>query len=293
MDTCEILKRSLDKRITVETELKAESAIVNGDWSQLQSSLLNIGINSGHAMPDGGTLTFSTANITLDGSVDSEDSIELPPGSYLHLDVRDNGCGIAKEHLRHIFEPFFTTRKQSEGTGLGLAAVYGAIQQHRGVITVFSELDKGTCFSIYLPLVEGKEQQVPERKTIERGEGCLLIIDDEPVVRATARMMLERLGYTILEAENGRIGLDVYRRHRQGIDVVILDMIMPVMDGTECFYQLKKMNGDVKVIISSGFTRDADLSGLKEDGLFDFVRKPYSMEQLSQVVAQAIRSNSP
>ncbi|MDJ0622641.1 MAG: cache domain-containing protein [Desulfocapsaceae bacterium] len=290
LNTCEILKRSIDKRIQVETRLRAKSAMVNGDWSQLQNSLLNIGINGGHAMPDGGTLTFSTTHITFDDSFQTDTTVELQPGTYLQIEVRDTGCGIAEEDLKNIFEPFFTTKQQSEGTGLGLAAVYGAVQQHHGAITVSSQLAKGTIFSIYLPLIEAEEQSILEDEALLTGQGGVLIVDDEPVVRATAKMMLEKLGYSTLMAENGQQGLEVYQQHLEKIDLVLLDVIMPVMDGTECFYRLKKINPDVKVVISSGFTRDADLNGLKDNGLLDFVRKPYSLEQLSQVVAKAMQA---
>ncbi len=292
MNTCEILKRSLNKRINLETRLSAESAIVEGDWSQLQNSLLNIGINGGHAMTDGGTLTFATANILIDESFNDKEALNLQLGQYLLIEIKDTGCGIAKQHLKNIFEPFFTTKKQSEGTGLGLAAVYGAVQQHNGLITVCSEEGEGTSFFIYLPLVEAEERQVLERETLQTGEGCVLIVDDESVVRETAKMMLEKLGYTTLKAVDGKQALEMYQQHREEIDMVLLDMVMPVMDGTECFYKLKEINPKIKVVISSGFVRDADLSTLLEDGLIDFIRKPFSIEQLARAVAMALQHNT-
>jgi CheY-like chemotaxis protein len=259
-----------------------------GDWSQLQNSLLNIGINAGHAMPDGGTLTFSTANIELEEMYCANAPFDITPGTYLQVTVRDTGCGIAKENLKRIFEPFFTTREINKGTGLGLAAVYGAVQQHKGAITVYSEIGHGTEFSIYLPLAHHREAvtRIPEELVF--GDGCILVVDDEPVVRITAKSMLERLGYSVLEAENGKEGLEVYTQHQQHISLVLLDMLMPIMDGTSCFFHLKAVNPEVKVIISSGFTRAADLVNLKENGLCNFIRKPYSMTQISQVIAQAL-----
>ncbi|WP_159441193.1 cache domain-containing protein [Desulfopila aestuarii] len=287
-DTTDILHRTLDKRISIESRLEAESTTVMGDWSQLQNSLLNIGINAGHAMPDGGILTFSTANIELEEMYCSNMPFDITPGTYLQVTIRDTGCGIAKENLKRIFEPFFTTREINKGTGLGLAAVYGAVQQHKGAITVYSEIDHGTEFSLYLPLSNVKDtvEKIPEELVC--GEGCILVVDDEPVVRITAKSMLERLGYSVLEAENGKEGLEVYKQHQQHISLVLLDMLMPVMDGSSCFFNLKAIDPDVKVVISSGFTRAADLVSLKEHGLCNFIRKPYSMTQVSQVIAQAL-----
>lgn len=287
-DTIEILARTLDKRITLKSNLQAESVMVLGDWSQLQNSLLNIGINARHAMPEGGTLAFSTTNVTLDAVYCAQATFDLAPGPFLQVTIRDTGCGIAKEHLKHIFEPFFTTREQHQGTGLGLAAVYGTVQQHRGAITVASERDNGTEFTIYLPLSQIAEPAPQTSEALIRGEGCILVVDDEPVVRTTARMMLEKLGYSVLEAENGQEGLEVYRQHQQHIDVVLLDMLMPVMDGTDCFHNLQKLDPEVRVIISSGFTRDADLGNLKNEGLCDFISKPYNIIKFSQVIARAM-----
>jgi len=287
-DTTDILARTLDKRITIESHLKAEATTIMGNWSQLQNSLLNIGINAGHAMPDGGILTFSTANIVLEEFYCANTPFDIAPGTYLQLTIRDTGCGIDKENLKRIFEPFFTTREINKGTGLGLAAVYGAVQQHRGAITVYSEFGHGTEFSIYLPLSHLKETVAKIPEELVYGEGCILVVDDEPVVRVTAKSMLERLGYSVLEAENGKEGLEVYKQHRQHISLVLLDMLMPIMDGTSCFFNLKAINPEVKVIISSGFTRDADLVNLKEHGLCNFIRKPFSMTQISQVIAQTL-----
>lgn len=286
--TIEILERSLDKRIRIHRELKAESATVIGEGSQLQNSLLNIGINAGHAMAQGGDLFFESLVIELDEVYCQTSQFDISPGSYIQVRVRDTGCGISKEHLRQIFEPFFTTRKQNEGTGLGLAAVYGAIQQHRGAVNVYSEPGKGTEFSLLLPLSGQTVAEPAREREIVHGSGCILLVDDEPVVRVTARLMLEKLGYTVLEAEDGKEGIEVFNACRSDIDMVLLDMVMPVMDGTSCFNRLCEIDPEVKVVISSGFTRDADLGQLREKGLLGFVRKPYNMAELSEVLAKIL-----
>jgi PAS domain S-box-containing protein len=287
-DTIEILQRSLDKRISVVAQLQAESSQVLGDWSLLQNSLLNIGINAGHAMPDGGTLSFSTKIITLDDIYCDASPFNLQPGQFIHIAIRDSGCGIAKENIKRIFEPFFTTRQQNKGTGLGLAAVYGTVQRHGGAISVYSEPGTGTEFCIVLPLSKEIEAIATQQHDLIPGEGNILVIDDEMIIRTTARLMLEKLGYNVLEANNGKEGLDVYKQATAKIDLVLLDMLMPVMDGAECFHKLISLDPNVRVIISSGFTRDADLTPLKEAGLCNFVRKPYNMTELSEVISQAL-----
>ena len=287
-DTIDILSRTLDKRIVIESRIEADSKNILGDWSQLQNTLLNIGINGGHAMPDGGTMVFESVSVTLDEKYCQESSFDISPGQFLQITIKDSGSGITREHLKHIFEPFFTTREQNEGTGLGLAAVYGVVQQHCGAISVNSDLGKGTEFTIVLPVSDEKEVSPLELEGFVTGEGCILVIDDEVVIRTTARMMLENIGYDVLEAENGQEGVDIYEKNREKIDLVLLDMIMPVMDGTDCFYQLKKINPEVRVIISSGFTRNADLTGLKKAGLQELIRKPYNLQELSRKVGKAL-----
>lgn len=288
-NSVDMLQRTLDKRINITTGLKAERHIVIGDRSQLQSSLLNIGINSGHAMPTGGNLHIATEVTTLDEMYCSTSPFDLLPGAYLTISVRDSGCGIAEDHLRRIFEPFFTTREQDKGTGLGLAAVYGAVQHHHGAVTVNSVLQEGTEIKIYLPLSDVSETSEPQQNQITAGKGCILVIDDEAIIRTTARLMLEQLGYEIVEAENGKEGINMYKEYGDTIDLVLLDMLMPVMEGTECFHKLQEIDPRVSVIISSGFTRDADLHRMRKDGLRGFVRKPYNLAELSTVVAQVLR----
>ncbi|WP_163335830.1 cache domain-containing protein [Desulfopila sp. IMCC35008] len=287
--TVEILERSLDKKISIQKRLLAETVTVMGEWTQLQNSLLNIGINAGHAMENGGgELNFTTSTVVLDSVYCEMSPFALQPGRFLQVLIRDTGCGISNDNLKRIFEPFFTTRDQDKGTGLGLAAVYGAMQQHHGAVSVYSELNEGTEFSMLLPLAEGETAVSAKEQKLVPGTGCILIVDDEPVVRITARLMLEKIGYRVLEAEHGLEGVKVYQRHKREVDVVLLDMVMPVMDGTSCFYKLQEVNPDVRVVISSGFTRDADLGGLREKGLKGFVRKPFNMAELSEVLAEVL-----
>lgn len=288
-ETVEILSRSLDKKITIGTILDAENHMILGDWSQIQNGLLNIGINAGHAMPKGGELSFATKEVELSPDACEQSPFNLKAGRFLKVSIQDSGCGIANEYLSRIFEPFFTTRDQGQGTGLGLAAVYGTLVQHGGAVSVYSEVDRGTEFRLYFPLESiGDTEPIEQEYTIISGQGCILVIDDEPIVRTTACLILEGLGYETVEAANGQEGLEVYSKQKAKIDLVLLDMIMPIMDGGECFERLKRMDPVVKVIISSGFTRNADLEKFKKIGLNGFVRKPYSIIELSRVVAGAL-----
>lgn len=288
-ETVAILGRTLDKKVTISHQNDAALHTILGDPSQLQNSLLNLGINAGYAMPNGGELRFSTRLLELDESFCEQSVFELSPGWFLEINVRDTGCGIPAEQQKRIFEPFFTTREQGEGTGLGLAAVYGTMVQHHGAVTVYSEPGNGAEFHLLLPLSEDdiKKNRLPEI-SLKSGHGCVLIIDDEPVVRETARMLLEKLGYETIEAGDGRQGLELFQLHQTKISLVLLDMIMPVMDGSECYHELRKINSTVPVVISSGFSRDADLDALNEDGLAGFIRKPYKLAEFSHMVASAL-----
>lgn len=293
VDTVEILRRTLDKKVTILHDLVPQPTLVMGDRGQLQSILLNMGINAGHAMANGGTLSFTTNLCNFDLEYCNRSPFALTPGPFLQIRIRDTGSGIATEHLKRIFEPFFTTKTEEKGTGLGLAAVYGTVQQHHGEILVESSPGKGTIFTVHLPLLAGEvPEQGPASAAAVSGHGNILIIDDEPVIRLAVRFMLEGLGYTVHEAENGSAGIDFYMQHQEDIDLVILDMVMPAMDGNECFRRLKAIDPSVRVIIGSGFTRDADFDSLNKEGLTGFLRKPYTLEQLSGLLHQVLQSES-
>ena len=283
-ETVVLLENTIDKRIKITVSFKAESSVLIGDASQLQSAFLNLGINSSHAMPDGGTIEISTETQVLDPVFCEASTFHLIPGEYIEIGIRDTGCGIKPDHLSRLFEPFFTTKEQGRGTGLGLAAVYGTVQQHNGSIIAYSEVGVGTTFQILLPVAEGNQVVKESIPRTMKGEGRILIVDDEKVMRETAKAILEDLGYDVLVAENGREGLDFYRAQQDRIDLVILDMIMPVMNGRDCFYLLRESDPDVRVILSSGFTQEDDLETMRSDGLCGFIHKPYRRCSLSQVV---------
>ncbi|MBU0985294.1 MAG: PAS domain S-box protein, partial [candidate division Zixibacteria bacterium] len=231
-----ILERSIDRRIDLQTHLHADVSTLHGDATSLQNIVLNLGVNARDAMPDGGTLNVTTENVEFDEAYCARSPFDIAPGLHIHLSIMDTGCGMTADVQRRIFEPFYTTKLVGKGTGLGLAAVYGAVKDHRGAITVYSEPGRGTVFHLYFPVdptaVVGPSVEVGED---QRGTGCVLVVDDEEVIRTTAAHILENLGYEVMLAENGEQGVAQYAKHQHRIDVVILDMVMPRMNGQDCF----------------------------------------------------------
>jgi PAS domain S-box-containing protein len=202
-ESLSLLRSSLDRRIAIEVSLDANQNTVVGDPSLIQNSLLNLCINASHAMPNGGVLKVSTQEVQIDELFCQSSTFNLLTGKYIKLEVRDTGCGIPQEDLTRIFDPFFTTKAKGEGTGLGLSTVYGTIQQHNGAINVYSEVGKGTVFQILLPVTTKEEPVDKDLPEVISGSGCILVVDDEEIMRVTARIILENLGYTVLVADNG------------------------------------------------------------------------------------------
>jgi CheY-like chemotaxis protein len=291
-NTVELLKSTIDKRIEVDVNLKAKVSMVVGDPSQLQSAFLNLCINASQAMPEGGKLFIVSSEVSLSEKYCMASNFDLTPGEYIQIEIRDTGKGIKPDNLSRIFEPFFTTKAQGKGTGLGLAAVLGTVEQHAGAITVYSEVGIGTSFHVILPLSPDIKVThfTPTPKKL-KGTGTVLIIDDEAVMRVTASSILESLGYSVIVAEDGREGLEIFSERYKDIDVVLLDMIMPEMNGRDCFIKMKETDPDVRVILSSGFSREQDVKDMRENGLLGFIHKPYRIATLSKVIHDALNSN--
>jgi PAS domain S-box-containing protein len=286
-----LLENSIDPRIKIQPILKATSSTVCGDPSLLQNVFINLGINASQAMPDGGTIFFSSENTVLDSLFCRHSTFNIKPGNYLELEIRDTGVGILPEHLGKIFEPFFTTKTQGQGTGLGLASVYGTIQQHGGAIKVYSEVGAGTTFHLLLPLADKTATQQAAIPHLYKGKGHILVVDDEEVMRLTAEAILQELGYDVTVASDGHEGLEKYKQQGAVYDLVLLDMVMPVMNGRDCFEAMKKLNPHVRVVLSSGFSREEDLQEMKANGLLGLVRKPYRSTTLSKAIHDALMQN--
>ncbi|MBI9101856.1 MAG: response regulator [Spirochaetales bacterium] len=286
-----ILKSTLNRKVSIKTNLSAESSTIIGDINQLQNAFLNLGINADHAMPDGGLLSVSSKNINLSSRYCDASLFNLTPGAYIAIEIRDTGVGIEEKHLHRIFEPFFTTKEHGKGTGLGLAAVYGTVQQHSGAIEIKSTPGMETVFNLYFPITAQQISPKPLSLTPVEGKGHILVVDDEEVLRISSEAILSDLGYEVTLAENGQSALDIFSENKGIFDLVILDLIMPVMDGPECFQNLKKVAPEIPIIISSGYAKETALKKLQGLELSGFLHKPYKIIELSQIVAQVINDS--
>lgn len=292
-DSVSLLKRTIDKSIAIKCAFNADTDAIIGDPSQLQNILINLGINASHAMPEGGVLSFSSKNIFLDEQYCSSSNFDLTPGDYIEIEITDTGCGIPPEHIDRIFEPFFTTKTNGKGTGLGLSAVYGSVIQHHGAIRINSQLQKYTTFYLLFPNTnEDNNNKTTMENSYQTGEGTILVIDDEQLMRTTAEAILNNAGYSVILAENGKIGLEKYIQYKESVDLVILDMIMPVMNGKECFNGIKDIAPDAKIILASGFTKDEDIERMKQKNLCAFISKPYRSSELINLIASILNDQT-
>ena len=281
----QLLQRSLDKKINIIHDFKSYNTFTIGDPAQLENAILNIAINAGHAMPEGGELTFSTSIIDLEEGSE----YNLPTDCYACLKITDTGIGMSREVMERIFEPFFTTKEKDKGTGLGLSATYGTIQQHGGAIHVDSNIGEGTSFTILLPA--SQERSLDDfqsgRKLNNLSSTKVLLIDDEEVILFTVSEILKALNCKVTTASDGQKGIDIYKENPDEFDVIILDKIMPKMNGMEVYLKLKEIKEDVKVILASGYSEE-QAQEILDAGVSAFIRKPYSMSTLSENLAKLI-----
>jgi len=276
------------KEITIHRELADNLFLIEADQGQIEQVLMNLMVNAADAMPYGGDLFLKTANATHE---EMRSKFYVPkPGRYVMLSVRDTGIGMDSKTLEHIFEPFFTTKELGKGTGLGLASVYGIVKGHDGYIDVESRLGYGTTFKIYLP---ASDKKTPERtktaNTVIKGTGTILLVDDEDSVLDIGQRFLKFMDYEVLTARSGNEAIEIYQKYHTSIDLVILDMIMPRMGGGEVFDHLKKINPNVKVLLSSGYSINNEAAKLLEKGCSAFIQKPFDIKQLSQSVHDILK----
>ncbi len=291
-DTVAILERTIDRKISITLNKAASDQTFLGDLSALESAFLNLGINSSQAMPNGGQIRIETDNIYLDQKYCNASFFDIVPGKYIKIDVKDTGSGISQNDQKKIFEPFFTTKEVGQGTGLGLSAVYGTILNHKGIIDVESQINIGTTFSILLPCTGYVEDKIELKKPIVTGLGTILLVDDEGFNRIINSDLLKELGYRVQIAENGREAIEIYQEQRNEIDLILMDFIMPEMNGKEAFHKLREINPQCKVIIASGFTKDENISDLKKIGLAGFIKKPFKIEELSRILNDVLRGET-
>jgi CheY-like chemotaxis protein len=260
---------------------------VEVDRGQIEQVLLNLFVNAWQAMPGGGSLYLETENVVFDKP--SADLYDLKPGHYVKVAVTDTGVGMDEKTRQRIFDPFFTTKGMGRGTGLGLASAYGIIKGHGGMITVYSEKGQGTTFHIYLPASKKKAafEEAPETE-LSGGRETILLVDDEEVITEVTSRLLSELGYTILTAGSGEQAVEIYRQRQTGIQLVILDMIMPGMSGGETFDQLRAVNPSIRVILSSGYSIDGKAQAIMKKGVRVFLQKPYRLHDLASKIREAL-----
>jgi PAS domain S-box-containing protein len=287
------------KEIKIHRDLQPDLWTVNVDQGQIEQVALNLYVNAWQAMPGGGDLYLKTENILLDESFVRP--FKVQPGKYAKFCVLDTGIGMDKKTLQQIFDPFYTTKEMSRGTGLGLASAYGIIKNHDGIIEVYSRPGKGARFEIYLPVIN-KEisalEDVPERESSEIGEALkgnetVLLVDDEDVIIEVTDQMLANLGYRVLTARNGQEALQVYARYENRIDIVVLDLIMPGMSGSQTYDRLKRLDPAVRVLFCSGYSVDVQAAAIFERGVDGFIQKPFDAVKLTHKIRKILeRENS-
>jgi len=291
-EVCEMLSRSMDKRICIEHHLSAAQPLVMGDASQIHNAILNLALNARDAMPDGGTMTFSTENVELDPTQAFTPTFQSLSGPHVRLCVSDTGVGISEEIRDQIFEPFYTTKEQGKGTGLGLAAVYGTVKNHKGGIRIHSVKGTGTVAEICLPLLEEAPSAATKTPTASDPPrltaGHVLVVEDDPTLRDIATTMLRSLGCTVTAVENGRAAIEYYATAYAHVDLVLLDMIMPLMSGRETFAEMQKVNPHVQVLLSSGYSLDGDARAVLDAGARGFIQKPYRRQALARILSEVL-----
>lgn len=284
-----LLDRTIPKMIEIRLSLSETLARVHADPSTIEQILLNFAVNAKEAMPGGGKFIIETRNVFLDDEY-CRLHLGAKPGNYVLLSVADTGCGMEKDVMEHIFEPFFTTKEIGRGTGLGLAMVYGLVKQHHGYITCESEPGAGTRFDVYLPAVEQAPHPTPPTrpKSPLYGNETVLLVDDEDLVRKLGQRILERHGYTVLSATDGKEALKVYEEERSRISLVILDLVMPRLGGWQCLEELQAMDPEVKVVISSGYASGGSVAEPTKFGAKAYVPKPYNAKQMLMTVREVL-----
>lgn len=284
-----MLSRLIHKTIDVDLSLARGLPMVNADPSQIDQVLMNLAVNARDAMPAGGRLTIETGTTLLDDDY-CRSHIEAHEGRHVVLVVSDTGVGIDKTSLDRVFEPFYTTKSPGEGTGLGLATVYGIVKGHGGHIVCESEPGLGTTFRIYFPVytAEAESDAGDSQEYSPSGFGTILLVDDEEFVRSLAQRILEKSGYRVLTADNGRQAVDIYRQKHAQISLVVLDLIMPVMDGKQCLEEMLEIDPGAKVLMASGHSPDEVTRGVLERGAKGFVGKPYDAQAMLQVIREIL-----
>jgi nitrogen-specific signal transduction histidine kinase len=285
-----ILRETLPKSIAINTRVPDDLWIISADATQIHQVLMNLCVNARDAMPEGGLIEISGENAFVDENY-ARMHLEAKPGRFTVITVADTGTGMAPAVLNRIFEPFFTTKDMTKGTGLGLSTVLTIVKSHGGFVNVYSEMGKGSQFAVYFPALEEKNSariSLPQTDLPVGNGELVLVVDDEEAIRQITRSTLETFGYKVLTASDGTEAVALYAEHRNEIAVVLIDMLMPYMDGAATIRALLKMNPEVKIIAASGLTAPHTVGEATLEGVKIFLGKPYTAEKVLKALAQVL-----
>ena len=289
-EVCRLLARTLDRKIRVVHRPSPLPAVVHGDPAQLQQVILNLALNARDAMPDGGELVFAT-DIVEEAPTSAEVTSDLLVDTFVKLAVTDTGAGMTEDIRARVFEPYFTTKDVGEGHGLGLSMVYGIVRNHEGWIRVYSRPNEGSTFEVYLPLDRASLMDAPQpTDEPSLGRGHILIVDDEAMVRDAIRGLLERLGYQVTAVDQGAEAVSVFRAAPHRYDLVLMDLRMPGLSGTECLRQMRAIDPGLRAVLSSGYLPPKTVRHATAEGPTEFLAKPYTIGRLAEAVQTALRA---
>jgi PAS domain S-box-containing protein len=300
-EICSLLSHTFDRRIKIKKVLNAKTAMISGDSSQIQNAFLNLALNARDAMPNGGETIFTTEDVDMeDVFAGAEERQKAVKGHWLKICVIDGGTGMDDNVKTHLFEPFFTTKPQGKGTGMGLASVYGTVKHHNGIINVKSTIGEGTEFSMFFPIlnvenVKGDENEVGSDlensvpiSAVPRKKSKILLVDDEEMLRSMVSEILTSTGYEVITCNDGLEAVELYRREWKDIDLVLLDMMMPEMNGKDAFMEMRSINGNIKALLISGYSIEGEAQILIDAGMKGFIPKPFNPQVLLKKVGDAL-----
>ena len=287
-----MLRHSIDKRVVVRQQLRASPSTTLGDPTQLQNAVLNLALNARDAMPQGGQLEIATDIVTFDSAFCQAAPEAIDPGRYVEVCVRDNGVGIEPDIIGRIFEPFFSTKSPERGTGMGLASVYGSAVSHRGAVRVESNVGQGSTFRLYLPVLD-EDRVSTVAGPVENGNciktaARILFVEDEAMLCVVAERMLRKFGHAVTVCHNGKEAVELYESEWPRFDLVILDMVMPVMGGKDAYVAMRAINPKIVAILASGYSLDGDAQSIIDEGVMGFIQKPFRAAELSQKIEEVL-----
>ncbi len=296
-DTLKMLNATLNQNVVIKTNRSGDIPRITGDTSQIRQIVMNLIINASEAIGEAhGEICVSLINTEIIAGQTEKDHLGkiIPPGQYVCLEVTDTGCGMDDETKERIFEPFYTTK--FTGRGLGMSATLGIITSHKGALQLFSQPDHGSTFKVYLPTKSSDSSVEPLQQTDSltwQGSGSILLVEDEPQLMLVAKNLLKALGFSVFEASNGSEALELYRKNSEYINLVVTDLGMPVMNGYELLREIKQINPELPIIISSGFG-DVDINSHITDGeVAGFLSKPYSFAQMRELLKSVMERGNP